>query len=173
MIALYHCITNLALLDSVWFETRTGNEKQFIPVNTLASEYDSSIYLLLRAIYAISGCDSVSSFSLIDKKRISDTWKDTWWVDRYAWLWQLSITLFGICFRSCSYSVHLLSVPGEHNSSKYQWMATWNVYKSNIWRSIATNFGCFSFSCVQSGLSNIYLEVCMNVSIEPTITNWK
>ena len=40
VISLYHYITNLALLDSIWFRTGTGNKKRFMAIHSLASEYD-------------------------------------------------------------------------------------------------------------------------------------
>ena len=116
---------------------------------------------------------SVVSLELA-RESIPDTWKENWWVDRYAWLWWVPITLFEMHFHGCHYSVCLLSVPGEQSNFKYQWIAIWNIYKKDcVWRSIATNFECFSFSCVQSELSTIYLVISMCASIEPTATNWK
>ena len=41
VISLYHYVTNLALLDSIWLKTETGDEKRFIPTNSLASECGS------------------------------------------------------------------------------------------------------------------------------------
>ena len=39
VISLNHYVTNIVLLDSVWFKTGTGNEKRLIPIHSLASEY--------------------------------------------------------------------------------------------------------------------------------------
>ena len=64
---------DLALVELIWFKAGTGKEKQLIPILSLASEYGSSICHLLSVIHAMSGYDSVSSFSQIDKKRIPDT----------------------------------------------------------------------------------------------------
>ena len=41
VISLCHCVTNLALLDSIWFKTGTGNDKRFIPTPLLPSKYGS------------------------------------------------------------------------------------------------------------------------------------
>ena len=71
VISLCHYVTNLSLLDSIWFKTGTSNEKQFIPIHSLTSEYRSSICSLLPAIHAISGCDTISNFSRIGKKKHS------------------------------------------------------------------------------------------------------
>ena len=131
--------------------------------------------MLLLAINAISGCDSVTVVSLESaKESIPDTLKVNWWVLRFSWLWWVPVTFFGMHFCGCCYSVCLLFVPVEQSNFKYQWIAVWNINKKKcVWRSIATNFGCFSFSSPHSELSNIYSEVSMCASIESTVTNWK
>ena len=64
-------------------------------------------------------------------ENIPDTLKENWWVDRYAWLWWVSITVFGTHFRDCLYSFRFLSVLVEQNNFKYQWIAIWNICKKN------------------------------------------
>ena len=66
------------------------------------------------------------------KESIPDTWKENWWVNRYAWLCWVPITVFGMLFRGCCYSVRLLSVLREQSNFKYQWITTWNIYKRNV-----------------------------------------
>ena len=86
------------------------------------------------------------------KESIPDTWKkNNWWVDRYAWLWWVSITLFGMLFCGYHYSVRLLSAPGEQSNFEYQWIEICNIYKKEcVWRLIGSNF------VTQSELSNIF-----------------
>ena len=107
------------MLNSVWFKTRTGNVKRFIPIHSLTSEYGSSIFCLHLVIHAITGCVFVNSFSRTGKKSIPDTWKEKWWVDGYARLGWVPINLFGMLFCGCRYSICLPSVPGEQSNFKY------------------------------------------------------
>ena len=87
VISLYHHVTNLVLLDSIWFKAGTGNEQQLIPIHSLTSEYGLQISCLLLAINAISGCDSVSSFSRIGKRKHSRHLK------RKLISWRICVTL--------------------------------------------------------------------------------
>ena len=70
MIFLYQSATNFILLDELWFKTGVGKNIRFIAIHTLASKMGSSMCKILPVVHAISGCDSVSSFSGIGKKKV-------------------------------------------------------------------------------------------------------
>ena len=67
MISLYQSVTSPAFLDIICFKTGTGSDERFIPIHVLASELGLPTYCLLPAMHAVSGCDSVGSFSHIEK----------------------------------------------------------------------------------------------------------
>ena len=81
---LHHCVTNIALLDSIWFKTGTDNEP-FIPIHWLASGYDSSICRLISFCRFLSL--TLSAVLLKSKKRHSR------YLKRKLMSWQMCVTL--------------------------------------------------------------------------------
>ena len=84
VISLFHHVTNLAFLDSIWLKTGSSNEQRLTPMHSLTSQYGLYISCLLLAINVISGCDSISSFSRIGKRKHSRHLK------RKLMSWQIS-----------------------------------------------------------------------------------
>ena len=68
VICCYQLVTNLASLSELWFKTGVGKNKRYIPIHTSLNTIGASVCRLLPAVHAITGCDSVSSFSGVGKK---------------------------------------------------------------------------------------------------------
>ena len=129
---------------------------------------------MLLTINAVSGCDSVSSFSWIGK------WKHSRHFKRKLMSWQICLAL--VSFHHClwnalSWLPLFISFPLCTSRTK-QLQISMNcnmkyLQKECVLRSIATNFESFNFSSARSELSNIYLEFSLCASIGPTVTNWK
>ena len=73
--SLYQTVTNPIFLNAIWFKTGTSDDQRYIPTHVLASELGLPIWCLGPAMHAVSGCDSVSSFSHIRKTATFQTLK--------------------------------------------------------------------------------------------------
>ena len=70
-ISLYQSVTNLTFLDTIRLKTGTGEDQRCISIHVLDSELGLPISYLLSAMHAVSGCNSVSTFSRIGRKQHS------------------------------------------------------------------------------------------------------
>ena len=69
VICCFQFATSLATLHEMWFKTGVGNKARYIPIHTAVTTLGTSICRLLPGLHSITGCDSVSSFSGIGKKK--------------------------------------------------------------------------------------------------------
>ena len=67
-ISLYQSVTNLTFLDTIQLKTGTGEDQRCISIHALDSELGLPIG---SAMHAVSGCNSVSTFSRIGRKQHS------------------------------------------------------------------------------------------------------
>ena len=65
----YHYFNSLRGSLSCWFKTGTGNKNRFIPIHTICDRLGESLCNILPAFHCLTGCDSVSSFACIGKKK--------------------------------------------------------------------------------------------------------
>ena len=56
------------IVDKLWFKPGTGDKKRYVAIHKTANHFGSSMLKSLTAFHAITGYDSVSSFSGIAKK---------------------------------------------------------------------------------------------------------
>ena len=57
-------------------KTGTGEQKRYVAIHETAEQYGNSVLKALPSVHAITGCDSVSSFSGIGKKTALTTLKE-------------------------------------------------------------------------------------------------
>ena len=68
LVACYQFTSRLATLDNLWIKPGTGDKKKYFAIHKVGNHFGSSMLKSLTAFHVITGCDSVSSFSGIEKK---------------------------------------------------------------------------------------------------------
>ena len=75
MVACYQFTSSLILLDKLWLKTGTGDKKRYVAIHETPNHFRTSMLKSLPVFNAITGCDSVGSFSWIGKKTAMTTLK--------------------------------------------------------------------------------------------------
>ena len=68
LVACYQFTSRLVTLDNLWIKPGTGDKKKYFAIHKVGNHFGSSMLKSLTAFHVITGCDSVSSFSGIEKK---------------------------------------------------------------------------------------------------------
>ena len=119
---------------------------------------------MLLAISAVLGCDSVSSFSRIGKRKHSRHLKKPWWVDRYALLWWVPITLF---LWNALLWLTLFSSCDICTKRTKQLQISINCNRKYLQKRMCLEIDSHQLCHAE------WTKVSIYASIEPTATNWK
>ena len=68
LVTCYQFTSRLVTLDNLWIKPGTGDKKKYFAIHKVGNHFGSSMLKSLTAFHVITGCDSVSSFSGIEKK---------------------------------------------------------------------------------------------------------
>ena len=77
LVACYQFTSRLVTLDNLWIKPGTGDKKKYFAIHKVGNHFGSSMLKSLTAFHVITGCDSVSSFSGIEKKTaLTTSWSN-------------------------------------------------------------------------------------------------